>query len=122
MGYIESTPLFCSIAETVADIANNSWTANIDALSKPNPVPLPPSLPHTNLHSAHHLEHSANTPPPPSDDATMGIPSDFHKTQLCTLCSHVASGNIHNLLAYIDGYVNNFIALAQGPKAVWACL
>eukprot|EP00957_Ditylum_brightwellii_P005154 392302-Ditylum_brightwellii.AAC.1 len=122
MGYIESAPFFCSTTEMVADIANNSWAANIDALLQPNPVPISPSLPHTNLHIAHPLDHIADTPPLQSDDAAMGIPSDLHETQLRTLCSHLAPGNIHNLLVYIYVYADDFIALAQGPKAVWACL
>ena len=89
MGWILSPPYFCAFTETAADLANK-------ALRLHNTRPRP-----------HHLSTIADNPTNASPPDQPSIPATWNRPPLTP---HVAT----TPLAYVDIYVDDFLALAQG--------
>jgi hypothetical protein len=94
MGWTESPPYFCSATETVADLANEG------ILKWRNP-------PH------HKLEAQAATPPPPSTTPLLAAPL-VPPTALPLLRDPMLGQRNARHLAYINVFVDDFLACAQG--------
>ena len=93
MGWVESPPYFCVIAETACDLANQMLRAG----------------PQVDLNTAHRLETVASTPP---DDAE----SDLTHRRLATPTPSTLAGKGRPPVASVDVYVDDFLLLAQTQR------
>ena len=116
MGWVESPPYFCAASETVADVANQRMTRSY----------APP----------HRLESIASTPTPAQSVLPPGkpFPSPFNEpvalpsgtpespakvqpvSSLPAPSTHVTTAPLPSALSYIDVYMDDYIALAQGNR------
>ena len=88
MGWTQSPPYFCSLTETVADVANDTLQHRPEQIVE-----------------YHRLEEQANTAPasPPESKPTLSM-------------DHNRQGYHQRPLAYIDVFVDDFLGLAQGDR------
>jgi hypothetical protein len=99
MGWKNSPPIFSSATETAADLANHALATNT------SPVP------------AHPLDTEADT-----IDPTIAIdgPPTFHRQQGPIDTNPIRDPSLpiaQEYAAYVDVFVDDFIAICQGPKA-----
>ena len=88
MGWTQSPPYFCSLTETVADLANDTLRQRPEQISE-----------------HHRLEDQADTAPAPLPETSPTLPMD-----------HNRQGYHQRPLAYIDVFVDDFLGLAQGDR------
>jgi hypothetical protein len=93
MGWTESPPYFCTVTETITDLAN-------ERILKWRPAP------------THRLEPSANTRPPPLNNRPPSNTTSHH-TQLPTHRDPMLPSNSRQL-GIVDIFVDDFVAAAQG--------
>ena len=99
MGWVASPPLFCSLTETITDIANDRF--------KNDPAKLP----------LHQLTQMADRPDneTPVLSPTPAHPSSLPPTVPVPHHRYPLTGTQHyKPLQYVDVYMDNFIAVAQG--------
>lgn len=97
MGWAESPPVFCTVTETVANLANTMLAGHLDSELK---------LPHR-------LDKMAETTPTltPNDRVSGG---DVNTPAVPA--GHAEGPKFQRPLWYFDVYVDNFLGLAQGGK------
>jgi hypothetical protein len=109
MGWVASPPHFCALTETIADVANTRFTRAPAARS----VYLPP---HRLSVLADHPSDPVSYPLPPAPSCPSGLPLSTPTltwTQKPPSLPPHSSGP-HTPLTYVDVYMDDFIALAQG--------
>ena len=99
MGWVSSPPYFCAVTETITDIANHRLRSHYQ-----------PTTTHRLTHIADHPENEE-----PILAATAQPPLPPLPTPTPTQCRPFIANPRKQPLAYVDIYVDDFVALAQGP-------